>query len=146
MLSRSYWYIGLPLFKVMSAWPPLEKIILGTFPKATSQGYFPQCQHPKCAISKAATYQDCPGQSARPLACFSLGALSPLPPLGSCRLGNCTFGKLSFGKQSLGEVALGNIPLVKNKTTLKQYGQKTYYQDFQIELYKQTIISFISSV
>jgi len=43
----------------------------GTFPTAfsqaaASQGYFPNWQLPKCAISYAATYKVCPSRSACP--------------------------------------------------------------------------------
>ena len=54
---------------------------LGTFPQdfpqvATSQGYFPKWQLPKCAISQAATSQVCPSRSAQPSVCSSRGARS----------------------------------------------------------------------
>ena len=41
---------------------------------ATSQGYFPTWQLPKCAISQAITSKVCPSRSARPPACYSRGA------------------------------------------------------------------------
>ena len=56
-----------------------ERGMLGTFPKdfpqvATSQGYFPKWQLPKCAISQAATFQVCPSHSTWPSFCSSRGA------------------------------------------------------------------------
>ena len=49
--------------------------MLGTFAKdfsqvATSQGYFPKWQLPKCVISKAATSKVCPSRSAGPIPDF----------------------------------------------------------------------------
>jgi len=63
--------------------------MLGTFPKdfsqmetyqmATSQGYFPKWQLPKCAISQVATSQVCPSHSSWTPACVNHGAW-PLSP------------------------------------------------------------------
>jgi len=57
--------------------------MLGTFPKAfsqvaTFQGYFPNWQLPKCAITQAAASQLCPSSSAWPP--------SPSYPLSSASL------------------------------------------------------------
>ena len=56
-------------------WSLGYRSMLGTFPKdssqvATSQGYFPKWQLPKCAISQAVTSQVCPSRSVRPPSLF----------------------------------------------------------------------------
>ena len=97
--------------------------MLGTFPKdvsqeATSYGYLPLWQHPKCAISQATTSKFSSSRSTPPPPHHVLAAaLCPLaqasrsarPPLGSCRLGNCEFGKLSLVRIPLGSCHLGKI-------------------------------------
>ena len=47
---------------------------------ATSQGYFPKWELPKCAISQAATSQVCPSRSARPPVCPSRSARPAFQP------------------------------------------------------------------
>ena len=59
--------------------------MLGTFPKvfsavATSQGYFPKWQPPKCASSQAETSKVFPSRSARPLTHLSRSNRPPLQP------------------------------------------------------------------
>ena len=76
----------------------LLTLMLGTFRKdffqvATSQGYYPKWQLPKCAISQAATFQVCPNRSARP----------------SLQLPSLTFGKLTLGKFHIWKVATWEI-------------------------------------
>jgi len=68
---------------------------------ATSHGYFPKWQLPKCAISQAATSQVCPSRSALPPA---QPILWEIENLGSCRLGNCHLGSRHW------ENAFGKVP------------------------------------
>ena len=65
--------------------------MLGTFPKtfsqtATSQGYFPKWQLPKCAISQATTSHVCPSRSDRPGPYCSLQRLKGKLPLGKLHI------------------------------------------------------------
>ena len=73
----------LNLYKNISMLLPsrLLYMMLGTFTKdfsqvATSQGYFPQGQHPKSAISQAETSQVCSSRSSWPKPVLT-AALSP---------------------------------------------------------------------
>ena len=89
----------------------------GNFPKdfseaATSQGYFPNWQLPKCEISQALVPQPVlavelgplarPSRSARPPNCSLRRLRGPNLTFGSFRLGSCHFGgrpwKNAFGK------------------------------------------------
>ena len=100
--------------------------VFATYPNpykvATSQGYFPMWQLPKCAISQAATSQVCPRRSARP-------PLQPVAPqrakpnllevaaweiahLGSCHLGNWYLGSLPW------ENAFGKVPNTNIRTLI----------------------------
>ena len=98
------------------------KSTLGTFPKAlsqlaTSHGYFPKWQLPKCAISQSATSQALGPQPI--LAASTRPPLKPAAPnlMGSCRFGNCTFGKLPrTWENTLGKLPLGKNPLEKYLT------------------------------
>ena len=99
--------------------------MLGALPMAltqvaTSQGYFPKWQLPKCEISQAATLQVCPNCSARPLACSNLdqrsnhypilaAAFGPYCSLRRFRRPNLTFGKLLLRKLHIWEVSTWEI-------------------------------------
>ena len=85
--------------------------MLGTFPKAisqvaTSQGYFPKWQLPKCAISQAATSQVCPSRSARHLVCSSHSAR----PLAKRSLRVVAWEISYLGNYNLGYFQFGNHP------------------------------------
>ena len=150
--------------------------MLGTFQKdfsqvATSKGYFPKWQLPKCVISQAATYQVCPCRSVWPPACYSLGALPSSPSQPQCsapllhrglpnhwevaaweiaHLKVATWEILTWGRRPW-ENAFGKVPytefsFVSLQKVLKLTLYKFFYLSMKIYIYICILTSYLVSI